>query len=77
MAIQRKVAGVNRIVALVLAFVWFGAGMVGMVVGFLYGRWLLAVIGFFALSYSFLWFRVVAHSRLLTWSELAAPWRTR
>jgi hypothetical protein len=75
--IQRSVTGINRIVALVLALVWLGAGTAALVVGLLYGRWLLAVIAVFALWYGILWFRVVARSRLLTWSELAAPWRAR
>jgi len=48
-----------------------------MVVGLMYGRWLLGVIAVFALWYAILWFRVAARSRLLTWSELARPWRAR
>jgi hypothetical protein len=73
--IQRSVTGVNRIVALALALVWLSAGTAALVVGLLYGRWLLTVIAVFALWYAILWFRVAARSHLLTWSELAAPWR--
>jgi hypothetical protein len=75
--IQRSVAGINRIVALALAFVWLGAGVAGIVVGFVYDGWLLVVTAGFALWYAILWFRVVARARLLTWSELAAPWTGR
>jgi hypothetical protein len=48
-----------------------------MVVGLMYGRWLLGVIAAFALWYAILWFRVAARSRLLRWSEIARPWRAR
>ena len=77
MTIQRSVTGANRIVALALGLTWLSAGVAALAAGLLYGRWLLAVLAVFALSYAMLWFRVVARSRLLTWSELAAPWRVR
>lgn len=76
-SIQRSVTGVNRIVALALGLMWLSAGAAALVAAVLYGRWLLAVVAVFALWYAMLWFRVVARSRLLTWSELAAPWRVR
>ena len=72
-AIQRSIAGVNRIVALALACVWLAAGAAGIVLGVVHGRWLFAVMGVFAVWYAILWFRVVARARRLTWSELAAP----
>ena len=77
MSIQRSVTGVNRIVALALGLMWLSAGAAALVAGVLYGRWLLAVVAACALWYAMLWFRVVARSRLLTWSALAAPWRAR
>ena len=64
-------------VAWALAFVWLSGGTVALVFGLAHGRLPLAIIGVFALWYAILWFRVVAHSRLLNWSELVAPWRPR
>jgi hypothetical protein len=62
-------------VALALAFVWLSGGTAALVLGLAHGRLTLAIIGVFAMLYAILWFRVVAHSRLLSWSELVAPWR--
>jgi hypothetical protein len=75
--IQRSITGANRIVALALGLIWLSAGAAALAAGLLYGRWLLAGVAVFALGYAILWFRVVARSRLLTWSDLAAPWRVR
>jgi hypothetical protein len=72
---RRGLPGVNRVVALALAAIWLCAGVAGIVVGVAYGRWLLVTFAIFAVWYAVLWFRVVARSRLLTWRELAAPWR--
>lgn len=74
---RNKVRGINRVVALFLATIWFCAGAAGVVLGYIYSRWLLISIGVFALWYALLWARVVARSQLLTWRELAVPWRRR
>ena len=74
---RNKVRGINRVVALFLATVWFCAGVAGVVLGYIYNRWLLMSIGVFALWYALLWSRVVVRSQLLTWRELAVPWRRR
>jgi len=73
----KHVRGVNRATALVLALVWMCAGIAGVVLGVLYGRWLLAASGAFAIGYAVLWLRVVARSRLLSWRDIGAPWRSR
>jgi len=75
-AIQRNLGHVNRAVALALALVWLCAGIWGIVLGFTHGQLLLTIVAVFAILYAVLWFRVVARSRLLTWRELVAPWRT-
>jgi hypothetical protein len=74
---RNNVRGVNRVVALFLATVWFGAGGAGVVLGYIFNRWLLMSIGVCALWYALLWSRVVVRSQLLTWRELAVPWRRR
>ena len=74
MANRGTLGGVNRAVAVVLAFVWLSAGIAGIVLGVAHGRWVLVAVAVLAISYAGLWFRVVARSRLLTWRELVAPW---
>jgi hypothetical protein len=74
--IRRRVRGVNRTVALALALVWLSAGIAGLVVGYTHGEVLVTMLALFAVLYAVLWFRVVARSRLLTWRDLIAPWRS-
>jgi len=74
---RNALRGINRVVALLLATIWLCAGVAGVVLGYIYSRWLLISIGVFALWYALLWSRVVARSQLLTWRELAVPWRRR
>ena len=76
MANRSALGSVNRAVAVVLAIVWLVAGVAAIVFGAAHGRWLLVAIAFLAVGYASLWFRVVARSRLLTWRELVAPWRS-
>lgn len=76
MATRGKVSGVNRAIAIVLAVVWMVAGIAGLILGFNQGRMVVVMVALVAVAYSLLWFRVVARSRLLTWREFAAPWRT-
>ena len=75
--IRRELSGVNRMVALALAVIWLSAGIGAIVFGFIHARWLVVVLGVFALSYAMLWFRVASRRRLLTWAELFVPWRMR
>jgi hypothetical protein len=77
MAIRGKLSIVNRAIALALAVVWLGAGVVGIVLGLIHGQLLLVVPALFAILYAALWARVVARSRLLTWRELIVPWRAQ
>jgi hypothetical protein len=72
-----KLGSINRLVAVILALVWACAGIAGLVVAYVYGRRMAAVVAFFALWYAVLWVRVVVHARLLTWSQVATPWRAR
>jgi predicted branched-subunit amino acid permease len=75
MAIRSKISNVNRAIALALALVWLGAGVVGIVLGLIHDQVLLVGFALFAISYAVLWFRVVTRSRLLSWRELIVPWR--
>ena len=74
---RAKLSRVNRVVAGVLSLVWAGAGVGGLITGYLYGRWVIAAVAVVALGYAALWLRVAAQGRLLSWSELAMPWRAR
>jgi hypothetical protein len=76
MTIRGNLSGVNRAVALALALVWLGAGTAGVVLGLGRGHVIVVIVAVAAIVYGFLWFRVVARSRLLTWRELVRPWRT-
>jgi hypothetical protein len=60
-----------------LSLVWACAGVTGLVAASVYRRWLLVVPALFALWYAVLWARVVARARLLSWREIAVPWRAR
>jgi len=60
-----------------LSLVWACGGMAGLAAAYAYGRWLIALAALFALWYAALWARVVARGRVLTWREIAVPWRTR
>ena len=74
---RSNVNGVNRLVALLLATIWFCAAVVGMAVALVGDRLLFALLALFAMCYGMLWFRVFARKRLVRWSELAFPWRIR
>jgi hypothetical protein len=74
---RSNVGQVNRFVALILALVWACAGVFGLVMAYVYGRWVMAIAALLALFYALLWIRVAVKARLLTWSEIAAPWRAR
>lgn len=74
---MRSVTGIDRFIAFVLACVWLGAGVAGFIVAIADARLLLGLVSLLALGYACLWFRVVARSRLLTWTALAMPWRAR
>lgn len=77
MLMRTKLGSINRSVAVVLALVWACAGVAGLVAAYIYGAWVAAAAAVFALWYAVLWVRVVAQARLLTWSEVATPWRAR
>jgi hypothetical protein len=74
---RAKLGSINRLVAVILALAWACAGVAGLVVAYVYGRWVAAAAAVFALWYALLWVRVVVQARLLTWSEVATPWRAR
>jgi hypothetical protein len=73
---RRKLSGLNRFTALLLALVWLGAGFIAIAIGFVRSRWLVSIGGVFAIAYGVLWLRVVVRSRLLSWQEVIEPWRT-
>ena len=72
-----KRAHINRIAAAILSLVWASAGVAGLVAAYTYGRWVLVLASLFALWYAALWAQVVARARLLSWPEIAVPWRAR
>ena len=76
MANRNNIHGINRATALVLALVWLCVGGIGVAFGVLEHRWVLVAVGIAAIAYAILWSCVAARSRLLTWRQLAAPWRT-
>jgi hypothetical protein len=71
----RRVVGLNRAAALLLAIVWLCGGMAAVYFGFAGSRYALAGCGVFAIWYAVQWLRVALRSRLLSWRELVAPWR--
>jgi len=74
---MRSVTGIDRFIAFILACVWLGAGVAGFIIAMVDARLLLGLVSLLAVGYACLWFRVVALSRLLTWTSLALPWRVR
>jgi hypothetical protein len=72
-----KLGPINRVVAAILALVWACIGLAGVATAYVSGRWVVGVAAVFALCYAGLWVRAVARARLLTWREIALPWRTR
>jgi uncharacterized protein with GYD domain len=74
---RTKLGSINRLVAVILALVWGAAGVAGLVVAYVFGHWVAAVAALFAFWYALLWVWVVVHARLLTWGEIATPWRAR
>lgn len=75
MQTRRKLSGLNRFAAALLAFAWLVAGCVAIVFGLASGHWLLVTGGLLATVYGLLWIRVVVRSRLLSWKEFIIPWR--
>jgi hypothetical protein len=74
---RAKLGHINRAVAAMLSLVWACAGVVGLVAAYARGRWVLGLAALFALTYATIWAHVVARARLLTWKEIAVPWRGR
>jgi len=75
MALRGNLSGVNRAVAVVLAFVWLGAGIAGVVAGLGRGQVVVVIAAVAALVYGLIWLRVATRGRLLSWRELVTPWR--
>jgi len=71
----REIVGANRFVALALACAWIAGGAGGIMVAIDATRPWLALLALCAIGYGLVWLRVFAQSRLLTWSEVALPWR--
>ena len=74
---RAKLGHINRAVAAMLSLVWACAGVVGLVAAYARCRWALGLAALFALTYAAIWAHVVARARLLTWKEIAVPWRGR
>ena len=74
---RAKLGHISRAVAAILSLIWASAGIAGLAAAYAYGRWVLALAAFVALWYAALWAHVAARARLLTWREIAVPWRAR
>jgi hypothetical protein len=74
---QTKLGHINRVVAAILSLVCACAGILGLVVAYIYGRWALVLAALVALWYAAVWAYVVARARLLAWSDIAKPWRLK
>ena len=74
---RAKLGHISRAVAAILSLVWALVGIAGLAAAYAYGRWVLALAALFALWYAALWAHVAARARLLTWREIAVPWRAR
>src|SRR5262245_24076010 len=72
---QTKLGPISRGVAAILSLVWGCAGILGLVVAYAFGRWVLVLAALFALWYASLWAHVVAGARLVAWNDIARPWR--
>jgi len=70
-----KLGPIDRTVATVLGLIWLSGGVTSIVLGLARASWLPVLFGPFALWYAVAWLRVARRNRLLTWSELATPWR--
>jgi hypothetical protein len=68
-------SAVDRAIALALALVWIGAGLIGTWFGLRHGRGAALVIGVIALWYGILWARAVRKGRRLYWPESLWPRR--
>jgi hypothetical protein len=66
-----------RIVGALLAVVWLGAGVAGIMAGAAAQKWLLVLVGFVALWYGVIWVYVARRGRRLTIREALTPWRLR
>ena len=71
----RRIGPAERIIAVLLGAIWACAGLGGIVLGLAQAHWQPVVLGLGALWYASAWLRVAARRRLLTWAELAVPWR--
>jgi hypothetical protein len=74
---RTKLGSINRLVAVILALVWGAAGVAGLIIAYVFDHWVAAAAAIFAFWYALLWVWVVVHARLLTWGEIATPWRAR
>ena len=73
---RRNLSTAERTVAFVLSLAWLAGGCVGVYFGAVLFHWGLIVFGVLAIAYGVAWVRVALRSRLLTWRELVAPWRS-
>lgn len=67
--------GPMRLMAVILAVVWLAAGVLGVVVGLLFGEWMPAVLALLALLFGLIMVRVAQRGRLLPWHETFIFWR--
>ena len=65
----------ERGLAVCLSVVWLCGGAFALYFAVGHSRWSMGAVALAALIYGAVWLRVAALSRVLTWSELVAPWR--
>ena len=65
----------ERWLALSLAVVWLGGGVVGLALGIAHAAWAMLALGVFALAYGLVWLSVAARGRLFEPGEWLMSWR--
>jgi hypothetical protein len=73
----RTLSTAERVIAVCLSIVWIGLGCANLYFSVREFRWFSGAMSLLAIAYGIAWTRVAAFSRLLTWPNLFAPWRSR
>ena len=60
---------------MLLAAVWLCAGVAVIILGIFHKRWLVTLLGPFAIWYGLVWLRVAREGRRLPWPVELIPWR--
>lgn len=63
----RRLSGLNRVMAGVLAMIWTGAGIVAVILGAKAGRWGTVALGALAVCFGVIWGQVARTGRYWVW----------